>query len=360
MASVPSAGALFSPLDKELGLLPGELTPQLQEQCTRLGQATDSFQEAADLVASFTRVRVSESTVRRLTEGGGAALLAVETAAASTAASPWGTVEAPSDRLFLSVDGAMVPLLHGEWREVKTLVVAEPEAATGLPKERADQEVTCGALSYFSRLTDCHTFSALAAVEIKRRRVGEARWVAGGSDAAEWCQGVFDAHRPDAVRILDFEHASGYVEASGKLLFGEGTDTTQQWISEQLHRLKHEGGTPVVDTLRTWEGALRSPAEKQLLAKNRDYLEKREELLRYPAFRADGWPIGTGCVESGNKRVVERRLKGAGMHWAEANVDPMLALRNATCSGRWEAAWQQIAAARGQGLPASAATAAKT
>src|SRR6266508_2223752 len=194
MASVPSAGTLFSPLDRELGLLPGELTPQLQEQCTRLGQAADSFQEAADLVTSFTRVRVSESTVRRLTEGGGAALLAAETAAASKAEPPWGTVEAAPEQLFLSADGAMVPLLHGEWREVKTLVVGVPEPATKRPKERVAQEVTCQALSYFSRLTDCHAFSALATVEMKRRRVSEARRVAGGSDGADWIQGVFDDH----------------------------------------------------------------------------------------------------------------------------------------------------------------------
>jgi hypothetical protein len=31
-------------------------------------------------------------------------------------------------------------------------------------------------------------------------------------------------------------------------------------------------------------------------------------------------------VESANKLVVEDRLKGAGMHWADANVNPLLAL----------------------------------
>jgi len=33
------------------------------------------------------------------------------------------------------------------------------------------------------------------------------------------------------------------------------------------------------------------------------------------------------------------------MHWARSHVDPMLALRNASCSGRWDAAWKEIAAA---------------
>jgi hypothetical protein len=47
-------------------------------------------------------------------------------------------------------------------------------------------------------------------------------------------------------------------------------------------------------------------------------------------------------MESGNKVVVEARLKGAGMHWALPHVNPMLALRNLLCSDRWQAGWQQI------------------
>jgi hypothetical protein len=47
-------------------------------------------------------------------------------------------------------------------------------------------------------------------------------------------------------------------------------------------------------------------------------------------------------VESGNKLVVEARMKGAGMHWAEPNVNPVLAIRNILCSDRWKEDWPQI------------------
>lgn len=52
--------------------------------------------------------------------------------------------------------------------------------------------------------------------------------------------------------------------------------------------------------------------------------------------------IGSGMTESGNNLVVEARLKGAGMHWKEENVDPMLALRNIICSDRWSEEWPGI------------------
>lgn len=64
--------------------------------------------------------------------------------------------------------------------------------------------------------------------------------------------------------------------------------------------------------------------------------------MQYPVCLAQGWPIGSGAVESGNKVVVEARLKGAGMHWAHNNVNRMLALRNALCSDRWAEARSQV------------------
>jgi hypothetical protein len=65
--------------------------------------------------------------------------------------------------------------------------------------------------------------------------------------------------------------------------------------------------------------------------------------MDYPRFRAAGWPLGSGIIESGNKLVVEARLKGAGMRWARAHVNPLLGLRNAVCNDRWAEAWASIA-----------------
>lgn len=65
-------------------------------------------------------------------------------------------------------------------------------------------------------------------------------------------------------------------------------------------------------------------------------------MLDYAWFQARGYPIGSGSVESANTLVVERRLKGAGMHWALAHVNPMVALRTVACRDRWAEAWPQI------------------
>ena len=62
--------------------------------------------------------------------------------------------------------------------------------------------------------------------------------------------------------------------------------------------------------------------------------------MHYPAYQQQSWPIGSGMVESANKVVVQARLKGAGMHWEPTHVNPMLCLRAAACSERWDEGWQ--------------------
>src|SRR5260221_14162840 len=81
-----------------------------------------------------------------------------------------------------------------------------------------------------------------------------------------------------------------------------------------------------------------------VVAETLSYLEKRTAQMQYPAFQAEGWPIGSGMVESANKGVVEARLKGAGMHWSRLSVNPLLALRNAVCNDRLAEAWEQSVA----------------
>jgi hypothetical protein len=58
------AGPGFSPLDEELGLLPGNLTPRLQEALVRLSTHIPSFAKAARELTWFTGAQVHADTAR--------------------------------------------------------------------------------------------------------------------------------------------------------------------------------------------------------------------------------------------------------------------------------------------------------
>ncbi len=335
MANVRPAGGAFFPLDEELGLLSGSLTPSLQEDVVRLG-AWMPFAKAAKEFGHFRRTSISRSTVERITEKAGAAYVDWQQAAVTHIERELPEALEGADKQFLSVDGAMIPLVGGEWAEVKTLVLGEVQPPV---QERGQKVVHTRHHSYFSRLTDAKTFQGQALIETHMRGVERADSVVAVTDGAEWIQKFIDHHRYDAVRILDFPHAAERLNAIAQTVWGEGSEQATAWFQEQRHCLKHEGPEAVLDDIRQ---LISEQEASSVLASHLNYLEKRVEHMRYPQFQAAGWPIGDGAVESGNKLVVEARLKGSGMHWARSNVNPMLALRNIVCSDRWEQAWPQI------------------
>jgi hypothetical protein len=331
MRLAPSVGWVFSPLDEELGLLPGEYTPHLHECLVRLS-AWMPFEEAVKTVAGILRVRVSISKAVRATEAAGAVYVTMQNEEVTELERKAPSAPAGAEQMVFSGDGVMVPVLHGEWKEVRTLVIGEVSAtSTG--------EVRTQAQSYFSRLASAEEFTRLALVETHRRGVENSRRVGAVVDGAEWLQGFIDHHAPKAVRILDFAHAAEHIAAIACLLPHETSDAAQEWLTTRLHTLKHEGPDKLLAELRQLQT---QQPDNQLLADHLTYLAKRKEQMRYPEFIQQGWPIGSGIVESANKLVVEARLKGAGMHWQPANVNPMLALRNILCSNRWDEAWPQI------------------
>lgn len=334
MASARNVKRAFFPLDEELALLPGQLTPLLQDQLAHLG-AWMPFSHAARMLTDFTRVSVSESSAQRLTEAIGIAYEAVQLAEVERIERDWPEVEPQAAKLVVSADGAMVALVGGEWAEVKTVVVSEVGERVVVDGKAL---IPTHTHSYFSRLSDAETFQRLSLGELTRRGLETAEQLAAVNDGAEWIQGFLDYHCPQAVRILDFAHAAERVCQIGDVVLGEGAAATSVWRRQQLHDLKHEGANDLIASLRAFAVEhLRVAVVEENLA----YLEKRVVQMQYGEFQAQGWPIGSGVVESGNKLVMQARLKGAGMHWARASVNPLLTLRNAVCNDRWIEAWQQ-------------------
>jgi hypothetical protein len=335
MGSARRVGWAFFPLDDELELLSGALTPSLQEELVHLGSWMP-FDKAAQQLRRFRHTDVSRPTAERVTEAAGAAYVAFQTAEVARLERALPEPPAGLEKLFMSVDGAQIPLVGGNWAEVKTLVIGVVQP----PQEvKGETIVRTAEHSYFSRLIDSDTFQRLALVETQRRGVETAGAVGFVTDGSEWLQKFADHHRRDAVRILDLPHAGEHIAAVGAASLGEGSREAEQWLKSQLHELKHAGPTDVLAEVRR---VVETLPESSDTATHLAYLEKRASQMRYPTFLAAGWPIGDGAVESGNKLVVEARLKGSGMHWARPHVDPMLALRNIVCSDRWDEAWPQI------------------
>ena len=128
--------------------------------------------------------------------------------------------------------------------------------------------------------------------------------------------------------------AAGYVSEIADKVREAAGHLPATWADGVLHRLKHEGPERVLRHLSRL--ARRFPQIQEQVI----YLQKRRALMEYPIYQRQGWPIGSGCVESGHKLVMQARLKGPGMHWRPEHTGPMLTVRLALLNERWEEAWQ--------------------
>jgi hypothetical protein len=179
--------------------------------------------------------------VRRLTEQAGARGAAAQTVQAKAPVREEPQAKAVPARLVMSADGACVPLLHGEWAEVRTVAIGEAEERC---TTEGEHEIHVGQLSYCSRLTDAETCADLAEVEMRRRKVIQAEQVCAVTDGADWLQGFLDLHRSDAVRILDFPHAAEHLSDLLEELEKTGHRFPAQTLERCLHVLKHRGPRP--------------------------------------------------------------------------------------------------------------------
>ncbi len=355
------SGRLFSPWMSNWDCGPRWASaPRVEEGMARLGTWMP-FRAAKRELAFFLGVEVAEATVRQLTEQAGAAQVQmqaeeVEALLEERPKSPVG----PTVQL-LSLDGALIQMVNGEWKEVKTLAVGVVGLAKTKPGE--EEQVQTTALSYFSRMSEAQSFQQQALGEVYRRGVEKAETVCAGSSGAEWIQKWVDYHRSTAVRILDFAHAMEYVSKGGQAAFEHlplspedqarpmpeqakrKQECFEQWLKQQGHELKTGEADGVLAELERLRAVMQEAPHLgvvETLDGSLHYLRERREMMRYASFRAQGYPIGSGSVESANKLVVQSRMKQAGMRWEPRHVNPVLAMRNLACNERWREGWADI------------------
>lgn len=319
----------------------------------RLGQ-TVNFGEAAAVLAGIVGVGVSEATLRRCTYAAGQAALTGEAEELAQLLAAAGEPEAAGERdaqptlMQVSIDATKVPLVGGQWTDAKLGVFAE--LAPGEDAEGAFRwEAT--KLSYAARWEPAEQFGQTLTLEAERRELEQATLVISPNDGADWIQGNLDLLAPAAVRVLDEPHAAEHLGVVAAVAYGEGTAEAAAWTSRQRHQLKHGSPQDVLAELGQRlahgprVGASVGPngeAPAAILAREVAYFQKRAAQIAYAAFRAQGYPIGSGIVESGHKVVIGPRFKGAGQHWASAHLNPLLVLRTISCNGRWQDTWPRV------------------
>jgi hypothetical protein len=338
-------GAGFSPLDAELGLAPQQrYTPRVEEALVELSVET-TFGRAVQLLRRLTGVGCSRTTARRRTYAAGDAALVLEEEERRQIEADPPSVTKTNEVLQLSADATKVQLVGGEWTDVKLASIAK--VVEGRDKE-GNPVAKAVDLSYAVRWEPAAQFGQTVTLEAQRRNLDGAATVVSPNDGALWIQDdVVDLVAPQAVRILDEAHGAEHLGLLGQLVHGPTGLGASDWVARQRHALleRADGPALVLAELDRCLAAGPHPAAPRTaadpdpaaaLAREVAYFHKRADQIRYVHFRQLGYPIGSGCVESGHGVVIAPRCKRAGMRWAAVHLNPLLVLRGIEANDRWE------------------------
>jgi len=345
-------GRGLCPWDRAAGLTAGRLTAGAERVVSLAGLLGDSFAEAAErALPELCGLRLAEATVRRTTEAAGwrlGAWLGEGRTLGPRRLWAWRTDAHGRTCAYVSVDATCVRQQAqgggpAEGRMPYVAAVynpAPPPPAAGAadgPRPRMQAR-------YLAGLYDLDELGLQLRRQAAQVGMDAAEvWIAlsdGGNGLEEFLQRNFN--RADLVVILDFWHAASYLEELARAWHpqdaAQGTALAQAWC----HTLKHAGGTALLAQLRALELPRGRPPVREAHARAVGYLEKNEHRTDYPRYRANGWEIGSGPVESACKTVVGQRLKLAGMRWREPGTDAVCHLRALYKGerGQWDAFWQ--------------------
>jgi hypothetical protein len=318
-----------------------------------------SFDLAATAFGDAVGRGISGDSVARLTEGWGQAVEAQRNQEAERANQPGRPGERLAQRRLaevapittqanLSTDGAMMLVREEGWKEVKVVAVsavrpkpAAPPVSAQPSRRDDDPRIELWGHSYQAGLWDADTMAVHQYAEGLRRGLDYCPKRSSVNDGALWIKRITTTNFPGVPQVVDWSHAASHLWVVANALHGEQTPLAKQWAEQHLDLLWDGQVAQVVSALDRLD--LQQERWPDLVRAAPDYFRSNQERMRYDLFRTQGYPIGSGTVESAANTVVHHRLRRPGRGWTRTNGQAMLAALSELHSGRYEYTWLRLA-----------------
>ena len=188
----------------------------------------------------------------------------------------------------------------------------------------------------------------LAAFHLHRLGAVHARKVVFLADGTDW---IWD-RVPKVVKLVGLEkrrcyhaldvcHALNHIAVALEACTEKTPKDRKAQLSRLGRKLKHGRLDEVTAYLEKLKLGRRSAAI-EVIAAELAYLEKRRLLMRYDELVRKTLPIGSGAVESAIRRIINLRVKGAGMFWTPENAEAVIYLRAQALTDRWDEMLERV------------------
>jgi len=305
----------------------------------------ESFGQAAKRFKEHYGYEIDSSTIRRVThENARQAQVFVEERLRD-AGDHYGDARcaAPAEHLLIELDGCEIRTaeLHPiegstettpvrenpkkkkaiRWREVRIGLARPLDSVSKLYVGQMEQ--------YPAVVEDLFCASVLQGMTETTRVVAVAD---GGNGLREELEAQFH----NIQFILDKTHLKDHLYETAEEL-GISREQRPGWVQPRLEAISNG---KVAEVKAELEEQLRiSPNER--LRRLIGYLKRFIDAVNYGDFKAQGFPIGSGEVESAHKSIPQKRLKIPGASWHPDSINPVVALRVLRANNWWKDYWEK-------------------
>ena len=341
-----------APLDEQFGLEPGAVTAGLATLLALAG-IEFSYDESPKWLQAYLLFDISENTVRSETEEMGALQDQLEKERVKHSQDEVylqerqrhpGTVVT---RMYGSMDAAKVRIEprpkkgkdkaeHDDWRDMKVLCWYEvetvsPSQRSTRQREKAVREqavLRAKNMRYFCDITEADTFGKLLWATGCMVNADLSPELVFLGDGAVWIWNLVTQYYPHAIQIVDWYHAEEHLESVAVAAFSTLSERAL-WLEATTQSL-WDG--QVEDVISACQNLAHACLKAQQAV---TYFTNNIERMRYDKFRAAGYMIGSGTIESGCKQIVTQRLKLPGAQWEVIGAVQTAKARAAWLSGLW-------------------------
>ncbi len=135
--------------------------------------------------------------------------------------------------------------------------------------------------------------------------------------------------------VLDYTHAKQNLKQILDII-RDGKCITKNKYEKTFKKLKEYLWNGEVHLIKDFimQNCKYKRCKNEALNKIKNYFGNIKK-FQYSTFEKNNIPIGSGTVESAIRRVLNLRIKGAGLFWKKENVEKIIFLRSQLLSGRW-------------------------
>lgn len=337
----------IAPLDEVLGTdnLPFKITEKMMLRIAKEGIESASYEEASRRFLESWNISVSADEIKKVVDYVGGIVFQDDCSRALEAKETFRDLcqkHQGNDILYLEMDGAMLPSRERNgktiWIENKLAVAFHSEDIRYWTNTKGEQCHKILKRDFCSYVGCVEEFQYHLLALALRNHCDTCSHVVMISDGAAWIGKLKENFFPNATHILDLCHLKENVARFAAHIFSENAEKSKTWTTRINQQLENGACQDVLRLLKPYQDVKTPDGVVNLYT----YISNHMNCIHYPEYKARGFFVGSGVIESSHRTVMQKRMKLAGMRWNKSTAQGVLALRCRNESGKWDEVIQLV------------------